>query len=193
MSTSARPPEGSAHSSLGEDAAQRQEGHLRKPVLALIAAHARGRVIGIDNRLPWHLPEDMKFFRETTRGKPVIMGRKTWESLPDDFRPLPGRTNIVVSRNAGYDAQGATMVGSLPDALIAAGDADIAFVIGGAELYCQALPIADRLYLTEIDADFAGDACFPDFARDDWREAQRSPQVAASGLKFAWVTYERNR
>ncbi|WP_284187869.1 dihydrofolate reductase [Zoogloea oryzae] len=192
MSTSARPPEGSAHSSPGEDAAQRQEGRpLSRPILALIAAHARDRVIGIDNRMPWHLPEDMKFFRETTRGKPVIMGRKTWESLPDAFRPLPGRVNIVVSRNAAYPAVGATVVGSLPDALTAAGNADIVFVMGGAELYRQALPIADRLYLTEIDADFAGDAFFPELAKDDWREAQRNPQVAASGLKFAFVTYER--
>ncbi|GLT22569.1 dihydrofolate reductase [Zoogloea oryzae] len=148
-------------------------------------------MIGIDNRMPWHLPEDMKFFRETTRGKPVIMGRKTWESLPDAFRPLPGRVNIVVSRNAAYPAVGATVVGSLPDALTAAGNADIVFVMGGAELYRQALPIADRLYLTEIDADFAGDAFFPELAKDDWREAQRNPQVAASGLKFAFVTYER--
>lgn len=192
MSTSARPPEGSAHSSPGEDAAQRQEGRpVSKPVLALIAAHARDRVIGIDNRMPWHLPEDMKFFRETTRGKPVIMGRKTWESLPDAFRPLPGRVNIVVSRNAAYPADGATVVGSLSDALTAAGDTDIVFVMGGAELYRQALPIADRLYLTEIDADFAGDAFFPELATDDWREAQRNPQVAASGLTFAFVTYER--
>lgn len=192
MNTSARPPEGSAHSSPGDDAAQRHESRpLSRPILALIAAHAQDRVIGIDNRMPWHLPEDMKFFRETTRGKPVIMGRKTWESLPDAFRPLPGRVNIVVSRNAAYPAVGATVVGSLPDALTAAGNADIVFVMGGAELYRQALPIADRLYLTEIDADFAGDAFFPELAKDDWREAQRNPQVAASGLKFAFVTYER--
>lgn len=191
MSTSARPPEGSAHSP-GEDAAQRHEGRsLSKPILALIAAHARDRVIGIDNRMPWHLPEDMKFFRETTRGKPVIMGRKTWESLPDAFRPLPGRLNIVVSRNAGYDAQGATVVGSLPDALSAAGNTDIVFVMGGADLYRQALPMADRLYLTEIDADFAGDAHFPEYPKDDWCEVHRNAQVAASGLKFAFVTHER--
>lgn len=164
---------------------------MSRPILALIAACARGGVIGIDNRMPWHLPEDMKFFRETTRGKPVIMGRKTWESLPDAFRPLPGRVNIVVSRNAAYPADGATVVGSLPDALTAAGDTDIVFVMGGADLYRQALPMADRLYLTEIDADFAGDAFFPELAKDDWCEAQRNPQVAASGLTFAFVTYER--
>ncbi|MDD3354191.1 dihydrofolate reductase [Zoogloea sp.] len=164
---------------------------MNTPVIALIAACARGGVIGLDNRLPWHLPEDMKFFRETTRGKPVIMGRKTWESLPGAFRPLPGRRNIVVSRNAGYQADGATVAGGLSEALAAAGAADTVFVIGGAELYRQALPMADRLYLTEIDEDFAGDACFPEFATEHWREVQRTPQVAASGLSFAWVTYER--
>ncbi len=162
-------------------------------MLALIAACGRGRVIGIDNRLPWHLPEDMKFFRETTRGKPVIMGRKTWESLPDAFRPLPGRLNIVVSRNAGFQAAGGTVVGSLPEALSASGDADIAYVIGGAELYRQALPLADRLILTEIDQDYPGDAFFPAFSPKEWAEASRLPQVSATGLPFAFVTYERRR
>ena len=166
---------------------------MSTPMLALIAACGRGRVIGIDNRLPWHLPEDMKFFRETTRGKPVIMGRKTWESLPDAFRPLPGRLNIVVSRNAGFQAAGGTVVGSLPEALSAARDANIAFVIGGAELYRQSLPLADRLILTEIDQDYPGDAFFPPFSMDEWTETSRQPQVSATGLPFAFVTYERRR
>ncbi len=192
MSTSARPPEGRAHASPGEDAAQRQEGRPpSKPILALIAAYARGGVIGIANSLPWHLPEDMKFFRETTRGKPVIMGRKTWESLPDAFRPLPGRRNIVVSRNPGYAAPGASVVSGLPEALAAAGGFDIAFVIGGAELYRQALPLADRLLLTEIDRAYEGDAFFPDFDRSTWREASRDARTAESGLPFAFVTYQR--
>lgn len=164
---------------------------MSKPILALIAACARGGVIGIDNRLPWHLPEDMKFFRETTRGKPVIMGRKTWESLPDAFRPLPGRINIVISRNPSFQAAGGTVVGSLEDALAAAGDAEIAFVIGGAELYRQALPLADRLLLTEIDRDFAGDAFFPAFDRDAWQEVSCAARIAESGLPFAFVTYQR--
>lgn len=164
---------------------------MSRPVLALIAACARGGVIGIDNRLPWHLPEDMKFFRETTRGKPVIMGRKTWESLPDAFRPLPGRRNIVVSRNPGYVAPGASVVASLPEALAAASYADIAFVIGGAELYRQALPLADRLLLTEIDQAYEGDAFFPDFDRSAWHETAREPRIAESGLPFAFVTYKR--
>ena len=194
MSTSARPPEGRAHASPGEDAAQRQEGRPpSKPILALIAACARGGVIGIANRLPWHLPEDMKFFRETTRGKPVIMGRKTWESLPAAFRPLPGRLNIVVSRNPGFEAPGASVVASLPEALAAAGDAEIAFVIGGAELYRQALPLADRLLLTEIDQAYDGDAFFPEFDRNTWTETARDARVAESGLAFAFVTYQRVR
>ena len=163
----------------------------RRPTLALIAAVARNRVIGRGGELVWHESEDQKHFRRVTMGCPVIMGRKTWDSLPPRFRPLPGRINIVVSRNAGYDAQGATVAGSLPDALAAAGDADIAFVIGGAELYRQALPIADRLYLTEIDADFAGDACFPDFDCQTWQEIARDSRVAQSGLPFAFVTYQR--
>ena len=165
---------------------------MARPLLALIAACARGGVIGLENRLPWHLPEDMKFFRETTRGKPVIMGRKTWESLPDAFRPLPGRLNIVVSRNPDFHATGGTVVANLEAALAAAGDADIAFVIGGAELYRLTLPLADRLLLTEIDRDYAGDAFFPDFDRCVWREASRQSQVAESGLPFAFVSYERN-
>lgn len=192
MSTSARPPEGRAHSSPGEDAAQRQEVRpLSKPSLALIAACARGGVIGIANRLPWHLPEDMKFFRETTRGKPVIMGRKTWESLPDAFRPLPGRLNIVVSRNAGFEAPGASVVDSLEAAVAAADGFETAFVIGGAELYRQALPMADRLLLTEIDRAYEGDAFFPEFDRHTWHETAREPRIAESGLPFAFVTYQR--
>ena len=164
---------------------------MSTPALTLIAACARGGVIGIEKRLPWHLPEDMKFFREATRGKPVIMGRKTWESLPDAFRPLPGRLNIVVSRNPDFHAAGGTVVGSLADALTAAGDAETAFVIGGAELYRQALPLADRLLLTEIDRDFDGDAYFPEFARDAWQEVARNARIAESGLPFAFVTYQR--
>lgn len=166
---------------------------MSKPILALIAACSRGGVIGVENRLPWHLPEDMKFFRETTRGKPVIMGRKTWESLPAAFRPLPGRLNIVVSRNPGFEAPGASVVASLPEALAAAGDAEIAFVIGGAELYRQALPLADRLLLTEIDQAYDGDAFFPEFDRNTWTETARDARVAESGLAFAFVTYQRVR
>ena len=161
------------------------------PEVVIIAAVAKNRVIGRDNQLIWHIPEDMAHFKALTRGQTVIMGRKTWESLPDAFRPLPGRINIVISRNPGFQAAGGTVVGSLEDALAAAGDAEIAFVIGGAELYRQALPLADRLYLTEIDRDFAGDAFFPAFDRDAWQEVSRNARIAESGLPFAFVTYER--
>jgi dihydrofolate reductase len=158
--------------------------------LTLIAALARNGVIGVDNRLPWHLPEDLQRFKALTMGQAVIMGRKTWESLPPKFRPLPGRRNIVVTRDAAYVAEGATVVHSLTDAAAAAGE-QTAFVIGGAELYRQALPLASRLELTEIDADFAGDAHFPDFDRAAWREVARSGGRAAAGFGYAFVSYER--
>jgi len=161
-------------------------------VLSLIAAVARNRVIGKDNQLLWHLPEDMRHFRETTRGKPVIMGRKTWESLPDSFRPLPGRLNIVVSRNPAYQAPGATLTGSIAEAIRRVGDdAREIFVIGGEELYRQAMPKADRLYLTEIEADFAGDAFFPDVPKQEWTEVSRKAQQSASEPAFSFVVYQR--
>ena len=115
-------------------------------MISLIAAVAKNLAIGKDGQLLWHLPEDMRYFRETTRGKPVIMGRKTWESLPDAFRPLPGRKNIVISRNPAYDAAGATLVGSLSEAIGQTHEAEEVFVIGGADIYRQALPLAQRLY-----------------------------------------------
>jgi len=162
-------------------------------MLSLIAAVARNGVIGKDNQLLWHLPGDMRRFRETTRGKPVIMGRKTWESLPEKFRPLPGRLNIVVSRDPAYPAPGATLAGSLEDAIELAGNAEESFVIGGAELYRQALPLADRLYLTEIDADFAGDTWFPDVPPGEWKEISRSQPTEEAGLAYAFVVYQRTQ
>ena len=160
-------------------------------MISLIAALAQNRAIGKNGQLLWHLPEDMRHFRETTRGKPVIMGRKTWESLPDSFRPLPGRHNIVVSRNPAYQAPGATLVSSLEDAIREAGEAVEVFVIGGAELYRQALPVAARLYLTEIAQDFAGDAFFPDVPPEDWEEISRKAQQGTSGPIFSFVVYRR--
>ena len=158
--------------------------------LTLIAALAKNGVIGSDNRLPWHLPEDLQHFKALTMGQAVIMGRKTWESLPPKFRPLPGRHNIVVTRDAAYIAAGATVVHSLEEAVAAAGDT-AAFVIGGAELYRQALPACGRLELTELDADFAGDAHFPQFDRSAWREVARTGGRAAAGFDYAFVSYER--
>ena len=160
-------------------------------MLSLIAAVARNRAIGKDNQLLWHLPEDMRHFRETTRGKPVIMGRKTWESLPDVFRPLPGRRNIVISRNPAYDAPGATLAGSLEEAVRLAQDDAEVFVIGGAEIYRQALPLAQRLYLTEVARDFDADAFFPEFSASDWTEISRSAAKNCADLDFTFAVYQR--
>ncbi|MBI5899205.1 MAG: dihydrofolate reductase [Rhodocyclales bacterium] len=158
--------------------------------LILIAALARNGVIGKDNRLPWHLPADLRHFKALTGGHAVIMGRKTWESLPEKFRPLPGRQNIVVTRNAAYRAEGASVAASLP-AAIAAARGSQAFVIGGAELYAAALAEAGRLELTEIDRDYEGDTRFP--ARDpaQWREITREAHTDDDGLDYAFVSYER--
>lgn len=160
-------------------------------MISLIAAVASNRAIGKGNQLLWHLPEDMRYFRETTRGKPVIMGRRTWESLPDAFRPLPGRHNIVVSRNLAYAATGATLVTSLDEAIQKAGETNEVFVIGGAELYRQALPLADRLYLTEVSGDFEGDAFFPQVPTSDWQEIVRKAQTTASPLAYSFAIYLR--
>ena len=136
------------------------------PPLALIAALARNRVIGRDNRLPWHLPADLRFFKQTTMGKPLLMGRRTWESIG---RPLPGRRMIVLSRDLDYQAPGCTVARSLDEALDVAGAVPELMVIGGAALYQQTLPGAERLYLTRVEADLPGDVWFPDWNERDWR------------------------
>lgn len=159
-------------------------------MLSLIAAVAQNGAIGKDNQLLWHLPEDMRHFRETTRGKTVIMGRKTWESLPEAFRPLPGRRNIVVTRNSDYMAAGGEIVHSLEEALAAAPCDDELFVIGGAALYAQALPLAQRLYLTEVALTPDGDVFFPPFPAADWREVSRTRQHGSTGIEFAFVVYQ---
>ncbi|KAF0166534.1 MAG: dihydrofolate reductase [Rhodocyclaceae bacterium] len=163
---------------------------MPKPLLTLIAAVARNGVIGIDNRLPWHLPADLKHFKALTLGNTVIMGRKTWESLPTSFRPLPGRRNIVVTRDGSYRAEGAVVAPSLP-AAIAAAESGEAFVIGGAELYAVALPLADRLQLTEIDAAFEGDTHFPAIDPHHWRETARETHRDEAGFDYAFVIYEK--
>jgi dihydrofolate reductase len=155
------------------------------PLVSLVVALARNRVIGAGNRLPWRLPEDLRRFKRLTMGAPVILGRKTHESIG---RALPGRRNIVVTRRPDARWEGCEVAGSLEAALALAGDAPEVFVIGGAELYRLALPRADRLYLTLIDADYDGDTFFPDFDPADWRETAREP-----GAGFAFVTCERRR
>lgn len=163
----------------------------RKPCLSLIAAVAANGVIGSDNALPWRLPEDLKRFKALTLGHPVIMGRKTYASIG---RPLPGRRNIVVSRNAAFAAAGCETAASLEAAIAAcAGTADEIFVIGGAQIYAEALPLAERLYLTEIRAEFPGDARFPAFDRDAWRETARERHPGENGIGFDFAVYERAR
>ena len=161
------------------------------PIISLVVAVAKNRAIGKDNHLLCHLPEDMRHFREVTLGKPVIMGRKTWESLPEAFRPLPGRHNIVVSRNAAYQAEGATVATSLEEALAQAGNAEQVSIIGGADIFQLALPIADILDMTEIEADFDADTFFPEFRQEDWQEISRKTQQSQSGLTFSFVEYRR--
>jgi dihydrofolate reductase len=146
--------------------------------LAIIVAQARNRVIGIDNRLPWHLPSDLKYFKEVTSGKPVVMGRKTFESIG---RPLPGRKNIVVTRNADWCHEGVQAAMTLQQAIGLARDycaesgAGEAMVIGGAQIYAQALPLADLLYITEVQAELEGDARFPEIDPSEW--VQTAPPV----------------
>ena len=153
-------------------------------MISLIAAVAQNRALGKDGQLLWHLPEDMRYFRETTRGKPVIMGRKTWESLPDVFRPLPGRRNIVISRQADFAAPGAELAASLEAALQLAAQAETAFIIGGEQIYRQAMDVADRLEITEVDLEPEGDAWFPVIDAGCWQETAR-----AAGQGYAFVTY----
>ena len=164
-----------------------------KPVAAricLIAALAANRVIGRNNTLPWHLPADLKRFKALTMGHPVLMGRKTYESIG---KPLPGRRNLVITRNHGYSAPGCEVVHSLDAALAACAGAQDIFIIGGAELYREALPRAQRLEFTEIHAEFEGDASFPQFASDQWRETAREIHGAEAGAPFRYdfVRYER--
>jgi dihydrofolate reductase len=166
----------------------------KRPVLSLIAAVARDGGIGRGNELLWRERADQQRFRALTMGSPVIMGRRTWDSLPARFRPLPGRTNIVVTRNAQWQAEGALRARSLDEALaLAAGSgAAKAFVIGGAQLYAEALPRADELQLTEIDAAFDGaDAFFPSWDRARFAETARERHVSDSGVAYSFVTYAR--
>ncbi len=158
------------------------------PRVYLVAAVAANGVIGAKGKLPWHLPEDLKHFKALTLGHPVIMGRKTWESLG---KALPGRENIVVTRALGYEAPDASVASSLDGALALCTGEPRVFVIGGGELFAEALSVADGLVLTEIQRDYAGDARFPDYDRAAWRETQRKPQTGADGLRFDFVLYEK--
>jgi dihydrofolate reductase len=161
---------------------------MKKPRIAIIAAMAKNRVIGIDNTLPWRLPEDLRHFKALTTGHHILMGRKTWESLG---RPLPGRTSVVISRSRDLQLPGCIVVHSIEEAIAACAGDDEIFFIGGAELYRQALQHADRIYLTEIQADFAGDAWFPEFNPSHWQETGRTHCQSESGLNCDFVTYDK--
>ncbi len=159
--------------------------------VTLVAAIARGNVIGTGDAIPWHIPEDLAFFRDLTTGHVVVMGRRTWDSLPERFRPLPGRRNIVVTRNPEWAADGAERAASLDEALALADDAAEVFVIGGSEIFAAALPLADTLVLTEVGLDAVGDVLFPAWDRAAFTEVTREPLIAADGTALAFVTYER--
>jgi dihydrofolate reductase len=169
--------------------------------IALIVAMGSNRAIGKDNTMPWHLPEDLKYFKRCTLHKPVIMGRNTYESIG---KPLPQRSNIIISRNPDYQVEGASVVSSVAAALQLAAalcqsaaepeDSEV-MVIGGAQIYAQTLPLAERLYLTEVDASPDADAWFPAFARAEWREVAREshPACARNPYPYSFVVLERER
>jgi len=160
------------------------------PRINLIFARAANGVIGKDNSMPWHLPEDLAHFKRLTHGCPVIMGRKTWDSLPPRFRPLPGRSNIVITRQADWLAAGAVRASCLQDGLQLSGDVAEVWVIGGAEIYRQAEPLAVRAEVTEIAQDFEGDAYAP-ILGSGWTETARESHLSATGLSFSFVTYDK--
>jgi len=167
---------------------------MTTPRINLIFARAANGVIGANNTIPWRLPEDMAHFKQQTAGAPVIMGRKTWDSLPPRFRPLPGRQNIVVTRQAGWQAEGAQRVGSLQEALAscAGQEPPEVWVIGGAQIYAEAEPLAHRAVVTLLERDYEGDAYAPVLDPAEWRETQRESHVSAKeGLAFSFVTCER--
>ena len=158
------------------------------PRIFLVAAVSRNGVIGANGKLPWHLPEDLRHFKKLTLGHPVIMGRRTWDSLG---KALPGRENIVVSRSANRDTPGASVAISVEAAIALCAGEPLVFVIGGAEIYAAALPLASGIVLTEIHRDYEGDARFPEWNRADWRETQREARTAGDGMRFDFVLYER--
>lgn len=158
-------------------------------VVTLVLAMADNGVIGHKGGLPWHIPDDLRRFKQITMGKPCIMGRRTWESLPR--KPLPGRTNIVVTRDKHFSAEGAIAVHSLEEALTRTHDAPEVAIIGGAELFKEAIPVADRVDLTEVHVEIEGDTSMPAFDRAIWKERAREDRATADGLRYSFVTLER--
>jgi dihydrofolate reductase len=162
-------------------------------IISLIAAMDKNGIIGQNGRLPWRLPADMQRFVTLTMGKPVIMGRKTYDSIPAKFKPLSGRTNIIISRNAGYEAPGCLVVNSPEAALAAAGSAAEVMIGGGSAIYEAFLPLAHRLYLTRIDAAFDGDAAFPAYQPEQWRITQQENHTPdeKNPYRYQFLTLER--
>ncbi len=162
----------------------RDNGSVNKSPLSIIAAMSHDRVIGKDNRLPWRMTADLQHFKRITMGKPMIMGRKTWETLPG---LLPGRRHILVTRDLDYQAEGAELVHSLDQAIVQAGEVEEIMLIGGATLYAQAVELANRLYLTQIDAQLHGDAWFPEFDQGQWQEVSREVHLADKLNQYPYI------
>lgn len=164
-------------------------------IISLIAALSQNRVIGKNNDLPWHLPDDMKYFMQTTKAHYVVMGRKNYDSIPEKFRPLPNRTNIVVTRQQNFQAPGCLVVNSIEAGLhlAKASNEKEVFIIGGSEIYKQGFPLATRLYLTEIQAHIEGDTYFPEFDKNQWKEVSRVHHLSDERHKFPFdfVVFER--
>lgn len=161
---------------------------MSKPLVQLVVAYSDNRAIGRDNTLPWRLPADLAHFKRVTLGQPIVMGRNTWESLG---RPLPGRPNLVISRNAQYLANGATVYPTLEAALAACQDAERICVIGGEQIFRHALDIADEIVATEVHAHVDGDTFFPPMDQGAWQETERLPQPEENGYRFDFVVYKR--
>ena len=158
----------------------------------MIYAKAANGVIGLNNAMPWHLPEDLVHFKKLTLGCPVIMGRKTWDSLPAKFRPLPGRTNVVITRQADWYTDGAQTAQSLADALALCRAAGDVWIIGGAQIYAQAEPLASRIEVTHIDKNYEGDAFAPVLG-SQWQATDRQDHVSSTGLNFSFITYTQQK
>ena len=158
----------------------------------MIFARSANGVIGYKNAMPWHLPEDLAHFKKLTLGSPVIMGRKTWDSLPPKFRPLPGRQNIVITRQADWQVQGVLSADSLQDALAHCSRADEVWIIGGAQIYAQAEPLASRIEVTEIDKDYEGDAFAPVLGVQ-WIPSRSEAHLSSTGLSFKFTTYTKSQ
>ena len=168
---------------------ERVKGEGGKPRISIISALAKNRTIGIHNTLPWRLPEDLKYFKALTLGHHILMGRKTWESIG---KPLPGRTTVIITRGDTPAPEGVKIAHSLQQAIALCGNDMEIFFVGGAELYAQALPLVDRLYLTEIQTEVEGDAWFPNYDRAHWREVSRDRRHdEANGMAYHFVVYDR--